>query len=63
MITNIELFPGEAEKSKPFFTPEQYEKFRDWWQETVVPKLEEQEEMRRRSIEDCFNRPPLKIAA
>jgi hypothetical protein len=36
-----ELIPGV--KSKPFFTPEQYEEFREDWDREVVPKLKEQQ--------------------
>jgi hypothetical protein len=43
MKTDIELVPGV--EWEPLFTPEEYEAFRQWWREHVVPELERLEEM------------------
>ena len=62
MITEIELVPGVKGESV-FKSLEEYEDFRRRWHENVVPQLEKFEEAHRRSVEDSFHRPPLRLAA
>jgi hypothetical protein len=62
MVVEIQLLPLGV-KSELLFTPEQYEKFRQDWQETVVPELEKLDEAHRRSFDDSLKHPPLALAA
>ena len=61
MTTEIELVPGF--KGEPVFrSDKEREEFRRWWHENIVPQLEKFDEAHCRSVEDSFNRPPLKFA-
>ena len=39
----FELAPGI--KGEPLFTPEEYDKFRKWWREEMVPEIRKLEEL------------------
>ena len=38
----LEIVPGVV--WEPLFTPKEYEAFREWWREVVVPELRKLEE-------------------
>lgn len=37
------ILESESEGFTPLFTPEEYQRFRDYWQREVVPEMEELE--------------------
>jgi len=58
----FEIVPGV--KWEPLFKPEQeYEAFRQWWQEHVDPELRKQDEARDRSFNDLLHCQPFELAA
>jgi hypothetical protein len=64
MITKIDLEIVPGVKGEPLFkSQEEYEAFRKSFHDDVAPELEKLEEARRRSIEDLFKYPLLKLAS